>query len=328
MRKTIYAFCTLLLTVLVLTVAANSLSDAQAHYEKGDYHSAINLYRQNVFSAPNPALVYFNMANCWYQLDSLANAAVYYEMSLAEAPEFFRAWLNLGILKYNLNDYPGVVAALERARPLQPDNTQLLLILASAYRRLENLSHAIPLLEYAVSIEPGLDKGYFMLYEANYRLGNLCAAAQWLRMCPDSASERTREKHTLLAELAEEQGKFNEALSWWRKVIDAFPEERWASYKYVSLLAKQETVLLALEEADDALAKYPDFGEMALLAGSIATDAGLLDRASRHFMRAWELGISDGLVGLQNLIALYSEMQDNVSAAQLTALIGTKIGKK
>lgn len=328
MRKTLYVFCTLLLNVLVLTVAANSLSDAQAHYEKGDYHSAINLYRQNVFSAPNPALVYFNMANCWYQLDSLANAAVYYEMSLAEAPEFFRAWLNLGILKYNLDDYPGVVAALERARPLQPDNTQLLLILASAYRRLENLSHAIPLLEYAVSIEPGLDKGYFMLYEANYRLGNLCAAAQWLRMCPDSASERTREKHTLLAELAEEQGKFNEALSWWRKVIDAFPEERWASYKYVSLLAKQEIVLLALEEADDALAKYPDFGEMALLAGSIATDAGLLDRASRHFMRAWELGISDGLVGLQNLIALYSEMQDNVSAAQLTALIGTKIGKK
>jgi tetratricopeptide (TPR) repeat protein len=328
MKTAMHTLRVILLLALVFAASADCLSEAQTYYEKGDYHAALRLYEQCVFSSPNPALVYFNMANCWYQLDSLANAAVCYEMSIAEAPEFFRAWLNLGILKYNLNDYPGVVAALERARSFQPDNTQLLLILASAYRRLESLSNTIPLLEYAVSIDPGLEKGYFMLYEANYRLGNLDGAAHWLRMCPDKASGRIREKYILLAELSEEQGKLNEALSWWRKVMDAFPEERWASYKYVSLLARQQTVLLALEEADEALEKYPDFGEMALIAGSIATDAGLLDRASRYFMRAWELGFADGLVGLQNLIVLYSEKQDNASAAQLATLIGTKRGKK
>jgi hypothetical protein len=108
--------------------------------------------------------------------------------------------------------------------------------------------------------------------------------------------------------------------------MDAFPDERWASYKYVSLLAGQQTVLLALEEADGALAKHSDFGEMALLAGSIATEAGFLDRASRYFMRAWEQGLADGLVGLQNLVALYSEKGEMTSASELTAQIGTKRG--
>jgi tetratricopeptide (TPR) repeat protein len=321
MRGRTHTFGLILVHLFLLLATADTLSDAQVHYKNGDYHAALQLYEQCVFDAPNPALVYFNMANCWYQLDSLANAAVCYEMALAEAPGFFRAWLNLGILKYNYSDYPGVIAALERARLLEPGNTQLLLILASAYRQLESLSHTIPLLEHAVDVEPGLENAYFMLYEANYRLGNLNQAGQWLKMSPDSASGRNKEKLTLLAELAEEQGKLNTALARWRKLMVAFPEDRWASYKYVSLLARQETVLLALEEAEGALAKHNGFGELALLAGSIATDAGLLDRARKYFSKAWKCGFSDGLIGLQNLIALYEQSGDKTRANELTVII-------
>lgn len=321
-------YCMVMLVIyihfIVFTINAGALSEAQSYYKKGDYHKALDLYKKNRFSAPNPALVYFNMANCWYQMDSLANAVVCYEMSLEEAPAFFKAWLNLGILKYNLNDFPGVIAALERARSIEPENIQLLLVLASAYRRLDDISNVIPLLEQAVTIEPGMEKGYFMLYEANYSLGNLDDAARWLKACPDSASERTREKYTFLAELFEEMGQLNEALSWWRRVKNSYRQDRWANYRYVSLLARQGTVLLALAEADKCLDEFSDFGELALLAGSIAVEQGMLQRASRYFMKAWNIGYSEGLVGLQNIIALYKSNGDELNAQDLRKMIAVK----
>ena len=82
------------------------LFNANHEYRNGNYHKALSYYKESISTAPNPALV-FNIANCWYQLDSLPQAAVYYELSITEAPDFFRAYLNLGIIKYSLCDYPG-----------------------------------------------------------------------------------------------------------------------------------------------------------------------------------------------------------------------------
>lgn len=316
----------LLMSISLITVSttADPLSDAQTCYDKGDYQSAIRLYKKSVLDAPSPALVYFNMANCWFQLDSFANAIVCYEQSLSEAPSFFRAWLNLGIARYTLNDYPGVIAALERARLLEPENTQLLLILASSYRKLGSYSYSIPLLEEAVSIDTSLEKCYFMLYEANYSLGNLEQAAQWLRRCPENIDKPSKEKYTLLAELAQERGKINEALSWLKKVIHAFSDDQWALYRYISVLASDGTVLLALEEADEALERFPAFGEMALLAGTLATKEGMLERATNYFLKAWKNGLSDGMVGLKNLIVLYQEKNDRGRVEELRAIITSK----
>jgi hypothetical protein len=89
----------------------------------------------------------------------------------------------------------------------------------------------------------------------------------------------------------------------------------------VSVLAKQGTALLALAEADDALARFSDFGELSLLAGSIATGQGLLDKASRYFLHARDQGLPDGLVGLRNLVVLYTEKGDEPAAARLTRTI-------
>lgn len=224
------------LVAACLSAVPDTTVSARDLYKQGNYRAALQRYEETVFEASNPALIWFNMANCWYQLDSLTNAAVCYEMALEKAPGFFRVALKLGILKYTLEDYPGVIALFESARFLEPENTQLLQILASAYLRLEATAKAIPLLEQALSIDANSERYYFLLYDANYRLGNLYDAA------------------------------------------------RWAFYRYTALLAQQETALLALEEADGTLERFPDFGELSLLAGTIATEQGLYDRTARYFM--------------------------------------------
>ena len=300
-----------------LSAVQDAAVTARELYEQGKYREALQRYDETLFEAANPALVWFNMANCWYRLDSLADAAVCYEMALEEAPDFFRAALNLGILRYTLEDYPGVIALFERVRCAEPENTQLLQILASAYLRLESTAHAVPLLEQTVSIDPDLDKSYFLLYDANYRLGNMDEAARWLSAWPGSGAEHCRRKHTLLAELAQEQGNTQSALSHWRRVIETEGADRWAFYRYVSLLARQETAHLALAETDDALARFPGFGELSLLAGSIATEQGSYDRAERYFMHAWKHGLSEGLVGLKNLAVLYDAKGESLPAGEL-----------
>jgi tetratricopeptide (TPR) repeat protein len=319
MRETAYGL--LWMTAACLPAAQDPAVTVRDLYEQGNYREALQRYDKALFEASNPALIWFNMANCWYQLDSLTNAAVCYEMALEEAPGFFRAALNLGILKFTLEDYPGVIALFESARFLEPENTQLLQILASAYLRLEATAKAIPLLEQALSIDAGSERCYFLLYDANHRLGNLYNAARWLSAWPGTGNDHLRRKHTLLAELAQERGMQQEALSHWRRVIETEGADRWAFYRYIALLAQRETALLALEEADGTLIRFPDFGELSLLAGTIATEQGLYDQAARYFMHARDCGLADALVGLENLAVLLEEQGRETAALLLRKAI-------
>lgn len=309
--KSIRFRCLILLIMYSVLYAENDmLFNANHEYRNGNYHKALSYYKESISTAPNPALVFFNIANCWYQLDSLPQAAVYYELSITEAPDFFRAYLNLGIIKYSLCDYPGTIAVLEHARQLEPTNTQLLLILSSAYQKLQCTSKAVPLLEEAVSIDPNLEKCYFLLYEANYELGDQDAAENWLYKCPDSILQHTKEKYSLLSQITMDKGLPDKALSFLRKAIDADNNEHFLIYKYVSLLHKQEASLLAMEEIDNTLIKIPDFAELALLGGSIAMKLGYFDRAEKYFFYAYNNSLPDGLVGLQNLIVQYESIGD------------------
>src|SRR5690606_28416596 len=75
--------------------AEKYMSMANDSYNSKKYKSAIALYKKAIVEGENPGLAYYNIANAYYSLDSLAQAVVYYKATIKFAPEFFRGYLNL-----------------------------------------------------------------------------------------------------------------------------------------------------------------------------------------------------------------------------------------
>lgn len=81
----------------------DKIRQANDFYSQGDFNKAIELYQQTTEEGVS-AEVYYNMANCYYRLNQIASAILYYERSLLLAPGDKDACFNLEITKLNTVD--------------------------------------------------------------------------------------------------------------------------------------------------------------------------------------------------------------------------------
>jgi tetratricopeptide (TPR) repeat protein len=66
------------------------------------------------------AETHFNLGNCYYAQRRRGDAEAQFVAALGRAPDYAEAWNNLGIVRGELGDRPGAVAALRRALELVP----------------------------------------------------------------------------------------------------------------------------------------------------------------------------------------------------------------
>ncbi len=301
----------------VAAANADALDDANERYREGAYAEAIRTYRVALTEGANPAVVWYNLGNSYYQLDSLAEAAVCYETALLEAPDFCKAYLNLGVLHYNAGDPAASIASLERAAECDSANSRVLLVLAASYRQLEAWGAAVPPLERVVESAPYRAEPRFMLFDIYRVLGEYDTARAWLDGVPDT-STHAAEKYRLLGELAEEAYGPKEAAYYFGRLVDIDPQRRWAWFRLCRALFEQDAVLSGLDMARDALGRFDDFAELALLAGNKAFEHGYLRRAEEFYRQAFRLGSPGAVVGIQNLIKAYEQ---EGSAGRADALV-------
>lgn len=64
---------------------------------------------------------------------------------------------------------------------------------------------------------------------------------------------------------------------------------------------KMGNELVALETARTALEMFPDFPQLAILAGTISFSRGYLAEAEKYFGMAEKMGSPDAIVGLANV---------------------------
>ncbi len=314
MYKKIFIFIIFLISI---TCAQKHLTKANEYYKSGEFEKAIRAYYQALNNGENPVLAYFNLGNTYFQIDSIAKAIVCYQTSIAEAPEFFRAYLNLGILYYNLDDMAGTAATLEQAFVLEPDNTQVMLILASAYKNLNEYSLAVPLLEQILEKDPSVDECYFILYEIYHTIGDLTESKAWLERYPEDGKRRI-DTYQLLGELAEETEDLEQAAFYYNQLISADQERKWTHYQLVRVLYSSGNTLTALHHATNALGRFKDFSELALMAGNIAFEGKFYRKAEKFYVIAYAIGNAGGLIGLQNLLQYYKSQSDDESAAHIS----------
>ena len=86
MRKLLLLLLMISVEVFVAQTSSDLFSKANAEYKNENYQEAINLYQQieehNVVSSS----LYYNLGNCFYKLNDVANTIYYYEKALLLNP--------------------------------------------------------------------------------------------------------------------------------------------------------------------------------------------------------------------------------------------------
>ena len=81
MKKYFIIFCYLIQTVYLY--ADNSvLNQANIQYDAGDYQAAISSYKELINHGYFQYEIFHNIGNCYFKIDSIGNAILYYEKAL------------------------------------------------------------------------------------------------------------------------------------------------------------------------------------------------------------------------------------------------------
>jgi tetratricopeptide (TPR) repeat protein len=292
---------TLLLLLATVTIQGGELLDrANETYNSGNTYEAIELYRKAALAGENPALCYFNMANAWFQLDSLPQSIVYYKACIGAAPAFFRGHLNLAVAYYTLEDLGACIASARRALDLEPSNQKGLMILAASYRKAGSYPEAIATFEQLVASYPENDEPYIALAELYRELEDMEQTIEWLQRYPIDGQNRAY-AFVMLGDILEAREEYERALYYLRQAWGLDSSNKWLFYRIVMLHQKMGNNLIALEQVQRALETMPEFAELALLGGNIAFEAGKISEAERLYAQARDHGSAGAVIGLENI---------------------------
>lgn len=284
-------------------ISASTLTQANDTYQRGDYRKSIELYRQALREGESPAMCYYNAANACYRIDSLPLAIVYYRACVNNAPEFTKGHLNLAICYFALNDYGNCIAEVKTVLVREPVNEKALLLHAEALRRCGVIAEAAVAFEKCIRHYPKNMQPYTALGEIYRDLGDPVEAVRWLEMIPPE-SEKRAGHYLLLADLYEEMGDTARVLYELDRAFDSDRSGRWILYRKAQLQEKAGKRYVALATCKACLELFPDFSEIASLAGTIALEAGLIDEAEKLFVKGAALGSAASVVGLTNVRSL------------------------
>jgi len=304
-------YCIALLVGILpsLAVAVPAIDKANKFYNEGKYNASIPLYKKAVNEGSNPALCYFNCANAYFQLDSLPQAIVYYRACLSYAEDFFRGYLNLAIAYYSLNEIGESIAILTRALELEPDNEKASMVLAASYREAGAFAEAGALFQRIIEEHPEKEEVYIALGEMYRDLDDPQEAINWLAQYP-STGKNLEYIHMLLADIYEYLEDNEKSLYYLQKVFEKNTTKKWVLYRIVLLLQSMGNEFLAFEEAKRGFTYFPDFAELALMAGNSAYKQALYSEAERYYTIASDLGSASALVGLENVRIVRLQMSE------------------
>ncbi len=278
----------------------SSMELANEAYNAGKFKLAGAYYRKAVKEGESPALCYYNAANSAFQLNNLPQAIVYYAACAQNAPSFTKAHLNLAICYYTLNDLGKCIASVRRALELEPTNQKALLLHATALRQCGATSKAIAVYETIARLFPTLDDPYIALGEMYRDLGDEEMALRWLLDYPDNGKNLVY-VYSLIANVYEQKGDIDHVVYYLNEAFDLDPSKRWIMYQIASIQNNAGNSLVALETCREGLLQFPDFGELAVLGGTIAFERERIADAEYFFTQGEKCGNASAIVGLTNI---------------------------
>jgi tetratricopeptide (TPR) repeat protein len=278
----------------------SSIADANNAYAAGNFPKAAKLYRAAAREGESPALCYYNAANAYFQIDSLAQAVVFYRACAQNAPGFLKAHLNLAVSYYALNDLGRCIASADRVLRLAPGHQKALAIKAAALRGCGATAKTVVAYEELARRYPQLEEPYIALGEIYRDLDDPDESIKWLEATP-LGGKNGLYVCASLADLYEKKNDLSRSLFYLKSAYDIDKTKRSLLYRIAKLQQQAGSPLVAIETCKSGLDRFPDFADLAVLAGTIAFDRSNMNDAEKFFSQGARLGSPSAVVGLSNV---------------------------
>jgi tetratricopeptide (TPR) repeat protein len=279
--------------------AGPAIDAANASYSQGKLKECVALYKKALTAGENPVLCYFNAANAYFQLDSLSRALAFYRQCIYAAPDFVKARLNLAIIYYMLGDLGRCIAASKQTLRLDPENQKMRLVLAAAFEKAGSIPEAAGQYEYIAQKYPEMTETYLALGQIYRNLNDYEAAVQWLGEYPPTGKNYPYVL-LLISDIYDQAGDLSRALFYLQKSFDTDKKKN-TFFRIVQTQKRMGNDFVALETAMDGMNQFPDYSELAIEAGNIAFNRGLIDKAEYCYSKANSLGNPGSVIGLENV---------------------------
>ena len=231
------------------------LDEAQRDIDANNFEAAVSPLQKFIAEKPDLAFAHFQLGYAYTALKRSEDARVEYERAIALDPKMSEAYLNLGILLLDKQEYAAAVTPLSKAVELLPAQSRPRSLLAVAQDRSGDKEGAARSFEGVLHLEPNDLTANHYLGDLDLRRGKFAEAEarfrHALQIQPDAP-----ELLQGLAQSLEAQNK-PEASDAYRKYLAVRPQDFGTREHLIHLLLYDQKYDAALAELDRADAGKP-----------------------------------------------------------------------
>lgn len=301
----VFRLSSITIFLVAFSFAAQSAYDlmerANSLYRDGKFKQAILLYRKAESRGADPVATSFNIANSYYQMNDLPNAAATYRKAIDFSNGGFSpALFNMASVYFRLKQYPECVAAYHRALKLEPENVSGWLYLGEAYSKVGDGVGALRAIEKAYQFDKEDVSIVYQLSEANIALNDFDRAVTVIR---EGYAAHPEEIDFLvyLGDVYRLNKKFEESAGAYREALGVRPDDVPTMYKLADVLAEDGKPFVAMDVLNSITQIKPDFSDAAIFLGNLAYDAKFYDRAESAYELAAKQGNAESVFGFKNM---------------------------
>jgi Flp pilus assembly protein TadD len=263
------------------------LDEAQRDIDANNFEAAVAPLQRFIAEKPEVAFAHFQLGYAYTALKRSDEARAEYERAIAVDPKMPEAYLNLGILLLDKQEYAAAVAPLSKAVELLPAQSRPRSLLAVAQDRSGDQEGAARSFEGVLHLDPNDLTANHYLGDLELRRGKPAEAEMRFRHALEVRADAP-EALQGLAQSLEAQNK-PETANAYRKYLAVVPGDSAARARLTHLLVNDQEYDAALAELDRADAgKPPSLDSLRLRAD--------IQIAQKKF--------ADAVVTLQQAIAL------------------------
>src|SRR4029077_9373343 len=263
------------------------LDEAQRNIDANNFEAALVPLQKFIAEKPEVAFAHFQLAYAYTALKRSDEARAAYERAIALDPKMPEAYLNLGILLLDKQQYAAAVTPLSKAVELLPAQSRPRALLAVAQDRSGDKEAAARSFEGVLHLDPNDLTANHYLGDLDLRQGKPAEAEVRFRHALEISPDAPEALQGLARSL-EVQNK-PEAVDAYRKYLAVMPGDTGAQARLIRLLVNAQEYDAALAELDHTEAGKPPSLDSLRLRADI-----------QIAQKKW----ADAIVTLQQAIAL------------------------
>lgn len=221
------------------------------------------------------------------QLNKLEQAHEVLGQMISLEPQRLQSYLDLARVCYLQEHYDDMLATAQQAAQLAPDNETPYFLQAQAYHKLGDSIHTIVALTQAISRKEDFTEAYLMRGQVLLEMKQYNEALEDVDFLlkHDSIDE---EALRLAAEVQQGLGNEDEAVTYYKKVIDLNPFNEHSYEQIALILARKKEYAQAIATLDEAL-EINEKAQLYQLRGKLKMDSGDKEGALADMKKALEL---------------------------------------